>query len=78
VFANELMSSAIGGVGNPISRLTVASLIDLGYQVDLEAAEPYALPVAVRGAALESVVRQPGARFLRPEAEQVKPVEPGA
>jgi hypothetical protein len=77
-FGNELMSSAIGGVNNPISRVTVASLIDLGYQVDLDAAEAFALPVAVRGAALESVVRQPGARFLRPEVQPVAPAEPVA
>ncbi|MCX4958194.1 leishmanolysin-related zinc metalloendopeptidase [Streptomyces virginiae] len=44
VFGNELMSPTIGGPGNPLSRLTVASLGDLGYQVDLDAAEPYALP----------------------------------
>ncbi|MFF8266170.1 leishmanolysin-related zinc metalloendopeptidase [Streptomyces sp. NPDC016562] len=44
VFGNELMSPTIGGVGNPLSRLTVASLGDLGYEVDLEAAEPYELP----------------------------------
>jgi hypothetical protein len=44
VFRNELMSSAIAGARNPLSRLTVASLGDLGYQVDLDAAEPFALP----------------------------------
>ena len=52
VFRHELMTSAIGGVNNPISRMTVASLIDLGYQVDLEAAEPYTFPVPIEGAAL--------------------------
>ena len=30
--------------GNPLSRMTVASLHDLGYVVDLNAAEPYSLP----------------------------------
>ncbi|MFF4421236.1 leishmanolysin-related zinc metalloendopeptidase [Streptomyces sp. NPDC001549] len=49
VFGNELMSPVIGMAGNPtiknrLSRLTAASLGDLGYQVDLGAAEPYALP----------------------------------
>jgi hypothetical protein len=44
VFHNELMSGFVGSAGNPLSRLTVASLQDLGYQVDLDAAEPYELP----------------------------------
>jgi Leishmanolysin len=44
VFKNELMSGFIAAPNNPLSRLTVASLQDLGYVVDLDAAEPYALP----------------------------------
>lgn len=44
VFSSELMSGFIGGQGNPLSRVTVASLQDLGYVVDLAAAEPYSLP----------------------------------
>jgi hypothetical protein len=44
VFRNELMSGFIAAKGNPLSRVTVASLEDLGYVVDLEAAEPYSLP----------------------------------
>lgn len=48
IFRNELMSGFIGGTGNPISRMTVGSLADLGYQVDLDAAEPYALPNLLR------------------------------
>jgi hypothetical protein len=44
VFKNELMSGFIGAANNPLSALTVASLKDLGYVVDLSAAEPYGLP----------------------------------
>jgi Leishmanolysin len=44
VFRNELMSGFISEPGNPLSRITVASLGDLGYEVDLEAGEPYELP----------------------------------
>ena len=44
VFKNELMSGFISAPGNPLSRLTVASLQDLGYKVNLSAAEPYTLP----------------------------------
>lgn len=44
VFRNELMSGFIAAAGNTLSRVTVASLADIGYEVDLTAAEPYALP----------------------------------
>lgn len=44
VFRNELMSGFITEPDNPLSRMTVASLGDLGYDVDLDAAEPYELP----------------------------------
>jgi hypothetical protein len=44
VFRNELMSGFIAAANNPLSKLTVASLQDLGYTVDLTAAEPYNLP----------------------------------
>ena len=44
VFRNELMSGFISAAGNPLSRMTVASLEDLGYAVDFNAAEDYSLP----------------------------------
>lgn len=44
VFGNELMSGIIAEAGNPISRVTAASLQDLGYEVDMSAAEAYTLP----------------------------------
>lgn len=44
VFGNELMSGFISSRNNPLSRVTVGSLEDLGYEVDLDAAEPFALP----------------------------------
>jgi hypothetical protein len=43
-FTNELMTGYVGpGLNLPLSRLTVASLADLGYQVNLAAADPYQL-----------------------------------
>ena len=69
VFRNELMSSSIGGVNNPISRLTVACLIDQGYEVDLDAAEPYTFPMPVEGAALTA--RRLDGHFERPARETV-------
>ncbi|MFF8288923.1 leishmanolysin-related zinc metalloendopeptidase [Streptomyces sp. NPDC016309] len=44
VFDNELMSPSIAERDNPLSRLSVASLGDLGYTVDLDAAQDYELP----------------------------------
>jgi hypothetical protein len=44
VFRNELMSGFIAAPDNPLSRMTAASLGDIGYEVDLTAAEPYVLP----------------------------------
>ena len=43
VFHNELMSGFIAAPGNPLSRVTVGSLSDIGYEVDLDAADPYSL-----------------------------------
>jgi hypothetical protein len=44
VFKNELMSGFIAAPNNPLSRMTVASLQDMGYVVNMAAAEAYALP----------------------------------
>ena len=44
VFKTELMSGWIAASDNPLSRMTAASLGDLGYDVDLDAAEEYGLP----------------------------------
>ncbi|MFO0845255.1 MAG: pre-peptidase C-terminal domain-containing protein [Gemmataceae bacterium] len=47
VFGAELMTGFLNsGVTNPLSRVTVASLADLGYQVNLAAADPYTPPGA--------------------------------
>jgi hypothetical protein len=43
-FFNELMTGFLGSPPSPLSRLTVASLADLGYGVDFGAADPYSLP----------------------------------
>ncbi|OYW18338.1 MAG: hypothetical protein B7Z55_10795, partial [Planctomycetales bacterium 12-60-4] len=42
IFGSELMTGYVGpGVNLPLSRMTIASLADLGYQVDMSAADPY-------------------------------------
>ncbi|MFJ7773847.1 leishmanolysin-related zinc metalloendopeptidase [Streptomyces yangpuensis] len=61
VFRNELMSPTIAAAGNPLSRLTAASLGDIGYEVDLDGAEPYELPdlmaIAAAGEAVSASPR---------------------
>ncbi|OHB78686.1 MAG: hypothetical protein A2W31_00905, partial [Planctomycetes bacterium RBG_16_64_10] len=52
VFGNELMTGFLdSGVENPLSRVTVASLADVGYVVDLAAADAYALPAGLAASA---------------------------
>lgn len=46
VFGNELMTGWISGSAQPFSRTTIASLADLGYVVDLDAADPFDLGLA--------------------------------
>ena len=47
VFGNELMTGFFNTGVNPISRLTIAALQDMGYQVNFDAADPYSLPSAL-------------------------------
>lgn len=46
VFQAELMTGFLNNGPNPLSRVSIASLQDLGYQIDLSTAEPYGLPAA--------------------------------
>jgi len=77
VFKNELMSGYIAAPGNPLSRLTVASLLDLGYVVNLAAAEPYSLPdlhaIAEGGLLAAEVAGEPTAHALPIFAPKVLP-----
>ncbi|MCA9093791.1 MAG: hypothetical protein KDA68_09915 [Planctomycetaceae bacterium] len=61
IFDNELMTGFLNpGVPNPLSRITAASMADLGYVVDLAAADAYTDPTPIQGAATvaqSSVVR---------------------
>jgi hypothetical protein len=59
VFGNELMTGFINAGSNPLSRLTIASLADLGYLVDVGAADAYSLP----GGSLLSALRAPSVDF---------------
>lgn len=43
-FVNELMSGFLNAGNNPMSRMTIASLADLGYMVDYSRADEYLMP----------------------------------
>jgi hypothetical protein len=43
VFGSELMTGYLNGGSNPLSAVTIGSLADLGYTVDLAAADPFGL-----------------------------------
>jgi Leishmanolysin len=49
VLANELMTGFLNPGTNPLSELTVRSLADLGYTVNVAGADPFFLALAVRG-----------------------------
>ncbi len=66
LFANELMTGFINAGTNPLSRLTAASLADLGYLVDVDATDAYTPPSipptlsALRAPAVEIVTERLG------------------
>ncbi|MCA9840052.1 MAG: hypothetical protein KC422_24290 [Trueperaceae bacterium] len=47
IFAHELMTGFSNEGEMPLSRLTIASLADLGYEVDFSKADPYQLPTCL-------------------------------
>ncbi|TFG51348.1 MAG: hypothetical protein E4H37_08025 [Gemmatimonadales bacterium] len=49
-FVNELMTGLINAGANPLSEVTVASLLDMGYVVNIPGADPYTLgnPSAIK------------------------------
>lgn len=45
IFQTELMTGMLNsGTSNPLSVITLGSLVDIGYSVDLDQADPYSLP----------------------------------
>ncbi|WP_018467545.1 PKD domain-containing protein [Calidithermus timidus] len=44
VFDNEVMTGYLNSGANPLSKVTIGSLEDLGYSVNYSAADPYTLP----------------------------------
>lgn len=62
-FANELMTGWVNVSPNPTSRMTIASMSDMGFRVNLSAADPYSLPGS---SLLRSARGGPDGEFERP------------
>jgi hypothetical protein len=73
VFRNELMTGWLSGATQPLSRTTAASLADLGYAVDLDAADPFDLSTAALRADASSAA-EPDGIYLGDDVLQV-PIE---
>jgi hypothetical protein len=59
VFGNELMTGYLSSGVNPLSRITVASMADLGYEVNMMAADSFARPGGSTSSSLTSSSTQP-------------------
>ncbi len=64
-FSNELMTGYTNGSTEPLSRLTIASLQDVGYSVDYNQAEAYVLPTPIT-LSLQSVATERRVKLLQP------------
>ena len=64
VFRNELMTGYVSGTTQPLSRTSIASLADLGYQVDLSQADPFDLATASNARALAGGTTEEPSVFL--------------
>lgn len=83
VYLNEIMTPSIGGSPNPLSRVTIAAMGDLGYTVNTDAADAFAPSTApVNGAPItfsEGVVHNTpgvGPITLDTEVDAIVIVEP--
>ena len=70
VFGDELMTGWISGPTQPLSRTTIASLADLGYEVEPLAAEPFAVKA---GASLQAGPREDDLELVE-DVRRVPPV----
>jgi subtilisin-like proprotein convertase family protein len=52
VFGNELMTGFLNAGENPLSRMTIASIEDLGYTVNYDAANQYSIPSSMMMSAM--------------------------
>lgn len=72
-FGPELMTGYINsGMKNSISRVTVAALEDMGYQVNMDAADDYSLPTPMLREAIAVAPRGRRCTYLHNEAPVVR------
>mgnify|MGYP000135590003 CR=1 FL=1 len=57
-FGDELLTGFLSGRKRPLSRMSLASLVDMGYQIDLRKADPYRLPSLEEGM-MSSILHAP-------------------
>ena len=77
ILDNELMTPRIGGAAHPLSAITIQSLADIGYRVDVTQADAYMVPDPSTRVATASagdsvpisyvIITHPGAGPDRPE-----------
>jgi hypothetical protein len=69
------MTGFLGGAPNPVSRLTIAAMPDVGYQVNLDAADAFVLPGALELALLGigAIVHPQGCMMAGVTRRGVKP-----
>ena len=83
VFGPELMSPSIAPGSSPLSRVTIASLADMGYEVRMELADAYRLPGAAAVLAHQRRAIDLGNDVVRPRVQvrdrngRVVKIEPG-
>lgn len=76
LFGNELMTGYLSGGPNPLSRITVASLADLGYTVNMAAADAYTPPASALAAVAApgtTSTTGPGASLIAAEPSKLAP-----
>lgn len=75
VFGHELMTGFLNSGSNPVSKMTIASLEDLGYEVNYAAADPYSLPSSLE-LALMGIGADGHRRYCQMCGGGAKPIEP--
>ena len=66
VFLNELMTGFLNSGANPLSVMSILSMLDLGYAVSPTAADPYSLTTALRAPASRQSTTEPWERLHFP------------
>lgn len=76
IFGNELMTGFLDGTSQPFSRMTIASLQDMGYEVNYSAADDYSLPSALQLALMGINAEGPHVLRCTACARRVRQTEP--